>query len=214
MARVTAPLFSLGASGAIGKAIVYADWRGLDYARRYVIPANPKSANQQEVRGVFSTLNEMWKRMPIGARNPFIEASTGKPYTDRNLFISKSAKALKGKANLNDLVMSVASGQAIQPINVVLTPGANQCLVVGEAPPAPVGYTFIALCAAFLLDGDPSPLYVASVIYDDDAAAPYSFTVSGLETGVNQAAVWGRWQRDSDLHYFYSEAIRSQETIT
>ena len=46
MAKLKAPLLSLGANGAIGKALVFFGWKGLDAVREYVIPANPKSAKQ------------------------------------------------------------------------------------------------------------------------------------------------------------------------
>lgn len=46
MAKLKAPLLSLGASGAIGKSIVFFPWKGLDVAREYVVPANPKSTAQ------------------------------------------------------------------------------------------------------------------------------------------------------------------------
>lgn len=51
MAKLKAPLLSLGASGAIGKALVYFGWKGLDVVREYVIPANPKTAKQDTQRG-------------------------------------------------------------------------------------------------------------------------------------------------------------------
>lgn len=51
MAKLKAPLLSLGASGAIGEAIVFFPWKGLNVAREYVIPANPKTTLQQTQRG-------------------------------------------------------------------------------------------------------------------------------------------------------------------
>lgn len=51
MAKLKAPLLSLGASGAIGKAIVFFPWKGLNVAREYVIPANPNTTPQQTQRG-------------------------------------------------------------------------------------------------------------------------------------------------------------------
>ena len=51
MSKLKAPLLSLGASGAIGKSIVFFGWKGLDVAREYVVPANPRSAGQQTQRG-------------------------------------------------------------------------------------------------------------------------------------------------------------------
>lgn len=46
MAKLKAPLLSLGAAGAIGKSLVFFPWKGLDVVREYVVPANPKSTAQ------------------------------------------------------------------------------------------------------------------------------------------------------------------------
>lgn len=51
MAKLKAPLLSLGASGAIAKAIVFFSWKGLNVAREYVVPANPNTTAQQTQRG-------------------------------------------------------------------------------------------------------------------------------------------------------------------
>ncbi len=51
MAKLKAPLLSLGASGAIGKTLVFFPWKGIDCVREYVVPANPKSTAQNTQRG-------------------------------------------------------------------------------------------------------------------------------------------------------------------
>lgn len=51
MAKLKAPLLSLGASGQIGKSLVFFPWKGVDAVREYVVPANPKSAGQLTQRG-------------------------------------------------------------------------------------------------------------------------------------------------------------------
>lgn len=50
MAKLKAPLLSLGAAGAIGKALVFFPWKGIDCVREYVIPSNPKTTAQQTHR--------------------------------------------------------------------------------------------------------------------------------------------------------------------
>ncbi|MDS4026119.1 MAG: hypothetical protein RKO25_03875 [Candidatus Contendobacter sp.] len=50
MAKVSGPLFSMEASGSYGGALVFAKWKGRQYVRELVTPANPHSANQEEVR--------------------------------------------------------------------------------------------------------------------------------------------------------------------
>ena len=46
MAKLKAPLMSLGASGQLGKSLVFFPWKGLDLVREYVVPSNPKTAGQ------------------------------------------------------------------------------------------------------------------------------------------------------------------------
>lgn len=60
MAGVKGPLFSLDASGTIGDAIVFAKWKGRNYARRHAIPSNPKSAGQVSVRVMLKFLTQYW----------------------------------------------------------------------------------------------------------------------------------------------------------
>lgn len=55
MAKLHGPLFSLDARGQLGKALVYSIWKGLNYARKYVIPGNPNTAAQATIRGYFAT---------------------------------------------------------------------------------------------------------------------------------------------------------------
>lgn len=55
MAKLKGPLFSLGASQQLGKALVYFNWKGLDCVREYVIPSNPKTDAQNTQRGYLRT---------------------------------------------------------------------------------------------------------------------------------------------------------------
>lgn len=50
MAKVSGPLLSMDASGQIGKAMVFSKWKGRNYVRNYVRPANPQTPAQQESR--------------------------------------------------------------------------------------------------------------------------------------------------------------------
>jgi len=60
MAKVKAPLMSFDARGQIAKSLVYLGWKGLKTVRQYVIPANPKSSDQQTQRGFFSAAVDDW----------------------------------------------------------------------------------------------------------------------------------------------------------
>ena len=60
MAKPRAPLFGFGASGQLGKSLVYGNWKGIDVAREYVIPANPNSSAQSTQRGKMTSAVAEW----------------------------------------------------------------------------------------------------------------------------------------------------------
>lgn len=50
MAKVTAPLMSMSASGKIADAIVFFTWKGRNVVRQWLAPANPQSTGQGDRR--------------------------------------------------------------------------------------------------------------------------------------------------------------------
>ena len=50
MAKVTMPLMSLTASGKLGDAVVFFTWKGIAVVRQWIVPANPQSADQGDIR--------------------------------------------------------------------------------------------------------------------------------------------------------------------
>lgn len=214
MARLTGPLFSLAASGTIAETLTFARWKGIQYVRTRVVPGNPNSAAQQEVRGVFSTLTEMYKRMPAIARAPFIASVRGLPLTARNRHIQASAAALKDQTDLNLLVMSVATGQALPPENVVPSDATGQILnITADTPTPPIGYTLSAIQGAAIEDGDPSPVLVKTTFVGEDVTTPFTIDIDVLVGGTFQYACWCKWTRDADSVLFYSTAVRGTQVV-
>jgi len=60
-ARTTGPLFSLTASGSVGNVITYSTWKGRPYVRNKVIPLNPNTTLQQNVRKAMKLIVEEWQ---------------------------------------------------------------------------------------------------------------------------------------------------------
>lgn len=60
MTKVFAPALSLDASGTIGDAITFSKWKGRNYIRERVIPANPRSGLQVGFRSMFAFLAQNW----------------------------------------------------------------------------------------------------------------------------------------------------------
>lgn len=65
MAKVTGPLFSLSASGQIAKTLVFMKWKGIADVRKYVIPANPRTAGQITQRGFVTWAVAKWHTTPF-----------------------------------------------------------------------------------------------------------------------------------------------------
>jgi len=60
MVRLYGPLMSLDASGTIADAVTFSKWKGRNYARQRVIPANPQSGGQMGMRCMLSGLAKAW----------------------------------------------------------------------------------------------------------------------------------------------------------
>lgn len=56
MAKTTAPLFSLGASGSVGKTLTFSKWHGRAYVRMLVIPLNPQTTDQVAIRNAIRAM--------------------------------------------------------------------------------------------------------------------------------------------------------------
>jgi hypothetical protein len=48
-------MFSVTASGTIGDAITFSNWKGLPYVRARVVPSNPQTSSQVSVRDLMKT---------------------------------------------------------------------------------------------------------------------------------------------------------------
>jgi len=80
-------------SGQAGKAGVFAKWKGRQYRRAYVIPANPKSPMQQIIRGYFTNAITAWHTYHSIQRLVYSYLATGLVMSGMNLLVSRWQKA-------------------------------------------------------------------------------------------------------------------------
>ena len=64
MAKLYGPAMSFSASGQLAKSLVFANWKGVSYGRRYTIPRNANTVSQQATRNLFKWLHDQYKFMP------------------------------------------------------------------------------------------------------------------------------------------------------
>jgi hypothetical protein len=200
MARLTAPLLSFEGSGQIAKTQVYSSWKGIPYARRYTIPANPRSTGQVQTRTVFSWLNFVWRTAPADFTAPWRAAVVGRPLIDRNLFIKQNLPILRSAAGLDGMVFSPGAKGGVAS-TITITPGAGQLTFAGADPaPLPAGWTIVALVGAAIKEQDPELDASYQVFTTTDLATPFSAVLSGLEATTDYAAAgWWVYQRSASL---------------
>jgi len=91
MARVTGPLFSLDASGTVADAMTFSKWKGLNYVRLRVIPANPQTDSQVSQRDTLAAATSTWKNavsLPAASKNSWGASASGTGMSGFNRFTS------------------------------------------------------------------------------------------------------------------------------
>lgn len=193
MAKTTAPLLSFSAGGAIGKTQVYASWKGIPYARKYVIPANPRSTDQTLTRSVFTTLCALWKNMVADATAPFAAFATGKPLTDRNAFLKFNVKALRAGSTWATFVGSPGAAGGVPLSSFTATGGVGAITTVVAAPTPPTGWTLTKTVAVARINDDPHSTTDFTIAEASATATPWEPSFSGLAAGSYIVCCWPVW---------------------
>jgi len=89
MARVVGPLFSMSASGTIGDAVTYGNWKGIPWARVWFVPFNPQSVKQTNVRGALTLLVNLWQTLTDGTKIAWNEFAEGSKKSGFNQFVGR-----------------------------------------------------------------------------------------------------------------------------
>lgn len=180
MSKTTAPLLSFDAAGQIAKTMVFSRWKGISYARRYVVPANPKSAEQLLTRTAFSWLQNAWKYAPTTLQAAFDAYASSQQMTGRNAFTKFNLASLRTAANLDLLVFSPGARSGLIAADMVLTPGDDQITVALTAPTLPTGWTISKGVAVAIEQQDPNTGVAFDQTAGEDASDPYSIVLTGL----------------------------------
>lgn len=119
MAKITGPLMSLDASGSVASTITFSKWKGRNYVRQLVKPANPKSAAQTAFRAMFGFLSSIWKTMSPTDQGSWDTLAAMGNYSPFNAFTHFNQKLW----------------------TQVLTPTANSSYAQAGTPSAPTAFT-------------------------------------------------------------------------
>jgi hypothetical protein len=209
MAKINGPLLSLGGAGQIGKTVVFSSWKGIKYARQYVVPANPQTTAQQANRTRFAFLREMFKLAPTEVRDPFAAFVQGRPLTPDNKFVGENNRLLVGETDLAAMNMSPGAKGGLPLASFTAAQGSAtgeiDCTIVGPSQ-LPVGWTIVEAAAAAVLDQDPVGIFNGPFVADVDATDPYEITLTGMGAAEDCMAFgWMVYEKpDGQLAYSVS----------
>lgn len=217
MAKTSAPLLGFGATGTIADTLVYAQWRGVPYARRYVIPGNPNTTAQQETRNIFRMLSQMWKQLPAGAIAPWNAFATGRSFLGVNAFTGQNLRLLRKPTTATNMSLFLGSPGARggpAPTGIAVTPGSTQLTVGVTVPTPPAGWAVTGVRGIAFLDQNPQDNFVGPVIYATDDTDPYSLVFTGLTaSALYVVSAWIEYARPDGL-VAYSLALGGTGTPT
>lgn len=209
MAKLTAPLLSMGARGQIGKSMVVAKWRGIDYARQHVVPANPRTTAQQNNRTRFALLREMWKLAPPTVQAPWTAFATGRPFLNFNKFVGENNRLLNGATDFSTAIMSPGARGGLPPLNMVAATGVGTGeITVTVTPPdqLPDGWTVVEVAAAAFPEQDPVGIFSGPFVAGTEVNPATPIELDGFDSGEDVAAFgWVVYEKpDTSLAYSVS----------
>lgn len=193
MAKLIAPLLSMGATGQIGKTMVTATWRGVPYARQYVKPANPRTAAQQANRTRFALLREMYKLAPAVLRAPWDAFTQGRPFLPHNKFVGENNRILNGEIDMQNFLGSPGAKGGLPPESIAAVAGglAGEIDITITAPDqVPEGWAVTGVAAAAFPDQDPTGIFEGPLKAGEVAAPGDTVTISGLAAVSHVCTGW------------------------
>ena len=213
MAKTTAALLSFAGSGQIAKTQVYSSWRGIPYARRYTVPANPNTTGQQSTRSAFSDFSNIWKNASSLLQAPWTLFATGQPFYNRNAFIGQNVKAVRAALNLNAIVWSPGAKGGVAP-SAIVPAGAHAAVTVTFTNPTPpTGWVIAAAIAYAIKDGAPGSL-ADFLTYSAEDTVTFNAPVLALPAaGDYQIGGVLKWTKP-DTTTAYSPSLNVQFTAT
>lgn len=148
MARISLSPLIVDIRNKIGDT-VFSKWKGVNYARSRVDPANPNTANQQEARDALRQLVLLWQNIAGVIRDSWDNFASGRNLSGYNAFVGVNAVAQRGGT---DIIMTKEFNEtALTAFEAVTGSGAAEVDITFAATPIPAGKKLHVI--ARLIDG-------------------------------------------------------------
>lgn len=187
MVKVFAPALSLDASGTLGNAITFSKWKGRNYLRERVIPANPQTGAQVGLRAMMKFLAQNWNALPEGTKADWLTRAQQLVASNFNAFVSYNQRRWRNFNSPSQLDPASQDDTEGSQANLAATAGVRQITVsfdvsvlednwgaiIFRATTTPIAAAFSNSVAAILADAAETFSWVDSPL----AAGTYYYNV-------------------------------------
>jgi len=198
MVKVAGPAMSLDASGSLGGTIVFSKWKGRNYVRTLVTPANPKSGGQVGVRAMFKFLAQIWAGLTAGNKATWLGRADDLKASPFNAFMSYNQKRLRDfdTPSKEDPALEAATTPStctgvatpdVRSMTLAITHGADPAdwgMMIFRSPTAIFDLSFSNLIAVVEVDGSGDAEYVDTPL----AAGTYYYNSIGFMADGTEGA--------------------------
>lgn len=164
-----APIVS-DASGRMG-GIVATRWRGINIFRRFVAPAQPRTAAQVEVRNKFRLANALYGFAPTYALESWSQYQASRPAIARNGFIAAMGDIASGESDLSTLIAYFNRSGVPFLEALTATPTAGTITFTSPTQIVPSGWTVDNITGFAIRSVDPSDPPVISDLHWEESNA-------------------------------------------
>jgi len=144
MALTKGPLLSLDASGSVAGTVTFSKWKGRNYVRQLVTPANPKTVKQISVRAMMRFVSQGWAAHSATEKATWDELAAAAQVAPFNSYMAKNlsrwrnflAPSIEYPAAEGDLAAVLGALTATGGVGqitlsqVITTANQNWCLMI------------------------------------------------------------------------------------
>jgi hypothetical protein len=129
---------SLDASGTLADAVTFSKWKGRNYARQRVIPANPKSGPQTSVRAMMKALTQDWTNLSDASKATWAALAGETNISPFNAYISYNLRRWAGFHAPSQKHPATETGTAPSAPTTTVTAGTKELqLSIADGANAP-----------------------------------------------------------------------------
>ncbi len=129
MALVKTPLLGLDASGSIAHSITFSKWKGRNYVRRTVKPANPRSSSQLARRSLIRYLTKHWATLSGANQTTWDAQAKSRRISPFNFYVGYNASGWSHGNSPSNVYPSVVAAAEAAPTADTATAGIKEIVI-------------------------------------------------------------------------------------